>query len=516
MTCSLSPEPVVRVRRVVLLLALSGGCGARSELDGRALPLGQGGTSVATGGAAARGGTSSAGSGSFAGSGTSMGGAGMPTGGRAQAGGAGLPSAGRGGSGVGGSGVAGEPSGGEAGAGGSGAVEPPVVTSVAAGAFHSCVVLSDGSVRCWGSGGYIGSGNTVTIGDDETPASIEAVKLGGSAQQISASWYHTCVTLPQGKLRCFGNGANGKLGYGNIENIGDNEAPASAGDVAVGGSVESVSAGPYHTCAVLNQGLVRCWGQNDHSQLGYASGATIGDDELPKSVPTVDVGAPVRQVAAGFAHTCALTNTGTVRCWGSNSAGQLGYPGVSRVGDDETPASVGDVDVGGAVTQIVVGMLHTCALLDTGKVRCWGAGTDGRLGYANLKAIGDDETPASAGDVDVGGRVVQLSAGDYATCALLEGGKVRCWGSQMEGELGHPGADNLGDDETPASAGDINVGGVVASIDVGFLHVCAALESGAVRCWGRGATGALGYGSPQNIGDDETPASAGDVPLLPP
>ncbi len=447
--------------------------------------------------------------------------AGLPGAGRANGGSAGLPSGGRaggdvGGSGFGGTAAAGEPSGGEAGEGGSGgAATPPFVTRMVAGAFHSCAVLSDGSLRCWGSGGYIGSGNKVTIGDDEAPASIAPVKIGGEVQQISASWYDTCVRLDGQRLRCFGNGADGKLGYGNTQTIGDDETPASAGDVDLVRGTLSVSAGPYHTCAALVLGFVRCWGKNDHYQLGFSNTQSIGDDELPSSADYVNVGL-TKQVAAGFSHTCALLSRGAVRCWGSNATGALGYPGVDVVGDDETPFEMPDVDVGGTVTQIVAGMLHTCALLEGGKVRCWGAGTDGRLGYGNVNTIGDDETPASAGDVDVGGPVVQLAAGDYATCALLQGGSVRCWGSGMMGELGHANVENIGDDETPASAGDIDVGGVVSNVDVGFLHVCATLQSGAARCWGRGSTGALGYGNLHDIGDDETPASAGDVPLLPP
>jgi alpha-tubulin suppressor-like RCC1 family protein len=258
-------------------------------------------------------------------------------------------------------------------------------------------------------------------------------------------------------------------------------------------------------------GSVRCWGKNDHHQLGYASSATIGDDELPTAAGLVDVGGRVTQVATGLAYSCALLSTGKVRCWGDNLSGGLGYPGVTSVGDDETPAAAGDVDVGGKVTQLVVGMLHTCALLENGKVRCWGSPADGRLGYANANAIGDDETPAAAGDVDVGGKVTQLAAGDYSTCALLETGKVRCWGAGMRGELGHASLSDIGDDETPASAGDIDVGGVVTLVDVGFLHVCVTLDSGSVRCWGRGETAALGYGNLLVIGDDETPASAGDV-----
>jgi alpha-tubulin suppressor-like RCC1 family protein len=256
---------------------------------------------------------------------------------------------------------------------------------------------------------------------------------------------------------------------------------------------------------------VRCWGKNDHFQLGYASSAAIGDDESPASASVVDVGGLVMQVAAGWDHTCVLLDSGKVRCWGENRNGVLGYANRDTIGDNEAPASAGDVDVGGTVTQLVAGMLHTCALLDNATVRCWGRGDDGRLGYGNTQTIGDDETPASAGDVDVGGPVKMLAAGDYATCALLTSGTVRCWGSGSNGELGHANTQDIGDDETPASAGDIDLGGIATRIDVGFLHACAVLDTGAVRCWGRAATGALGYGNVSDIGDDETPASAGDV-----
>jgi alpha-tubulin suppressor-like RCC1 family protein len=172
------------------------------------------------------------------------------------------------------------------------------------------------------------------------------------------------------------------------------------------------------------------------------------------------------------------------------------------------------VEVGGVVTQVVTGMLHTCALLEGGRVRCWGASSYGQLGYGTTESIGDDETPASAGDVQVGGVVKQLAAGAFATCALLENGHVRCWGDGEMGELGYGNLSNIGDDELPSAAGDVDVGGLVTHLDMGFLHVCATLESGAVRCWGRGATAALGYGNLKNIGDDEAPATAGDLSLF--
>ena len=107
------------------------------------------------------------------------------------------------------------------------------------------------------------------------------------------------------------------------------------------------------------------------------------------------------------------------------------------------------------------GDFHTCALLQGGAVRCWGQATRGALGYGNTNNIGDDETPAAAGDVNVGGPVVQLAAGSDHTCALLQGGAVRCWGEGADGQLGYGNTNDIGDDEMPASAGDVNVGGVL-------------------------------------------------------
>src|SRR5690606_31652407 len=117
---------------------------------------------------------------------------------------------------------------------------------------------------------------------------------------------------------------------------------------------------------------------------------------------------PVIAVAAAEAHSCVVIEGGTVRCWGLGSFGRLGHVDTNTIGDDETAGCAGDVDVGGAVAQISVGDQHTCALLDGGALRCWGRGASGRLGYANLSDIGDDEAPATAGDVDVGGAVQQV------------------------------------------------------------------------------------------------------------
>jgi alpha-tubulin suppressor-like RCC1 family protein len=495
--------------------ATSGGRGASAGASGR---LGVGG-SITFGGSVALGGALS-GAGR-AGSGGAAGGfGGQSTGARSGSAGLGgvgaaAASAGAANAGFTGGGVAGfdagAGAGGDAGASGAGPSVAPAAVGLALGAFHTCVYLADGALRCWGTEGYIGLGRVGTIGDDEAPATTLPVDIGGKVSAAAAGWYHTCVILESRNVRCFGPGLYGLLGYGNINSIGLSEAPATAGDVHVGGPVVQLAAGTMHTCAALEDGTVRCWGRNEDGQLGYPNLDSIGDDELPDAAGPVNVGGFVVQLAGGLGHTCALLDNGSVRCWGRGGSGRLGYGNENAIGDDETPAEAGDVDIGGKVTSIAAGAMHTCALLEGGTVRCWGVGFFGALGYGNLQNVGDGEVPADAGDVNVGGRVVEISAGDFATCARLESGAVRCWGAGDQGELGYGNTLAIGDDESPAAAGDVPVGAPVTHVDVGYLHVCVTLETGAVRCWGRGSTAALGYGNENSIGDDETPAYAGDV-----
>jgi cysteine-rich repeat protein len=285
--------------------------------------------------------------------------------------------------------------------------------SLALGGAHTCARLRTGNVRCWGSSdqGQLGHGNTESIGDEvgETPVSAGTVEFGGgrASAAISAGAQHTCAVLDTGAVRCWGEGTRGQLGYGNTESIGDDEAPGSAGtvDIGAGRTAVAISAGGYHTCAVLDTGAVRCWGHGGQGRLGYSNQDNIGDDEAPGSVGTVNLGAgrTAVAVAAGTWHTCAILDGGAVRCWGSGSWGQLGYGNTNDVGDDETPGSVGTVDIGPGrtATALAAGAYHTCAILDTGAVLCWGLGTTGRLGYGNTNTIGDDEFPSTAGDVEV-------------------------------------------------------------------------------------------------------------------
>ncbi|KIG16938.1 Molybdopterin oxidoreductase, iron-sulfur binding subunit [Enhygromyxa salina] len=331
--------------------------------------------------------------------------------------------------------------------------------------------------------------------------------------QIVAGATHTCALLHTGAVRCWGENTFGMLGYGHTDTIGDDEHPAAAGDIDMGGIAVQLSAGYYHTCALLDTGAVRCWGSNIVGQLGIPGQQDVGDDEVPSSVSEVDIGGKVVQITSGDAHNCALLDTGKVRCWGLNHRGQLGYGNTLDIGDDENPSLAGDVNLGlHAAVALSAGAYSTCAVLDNGAVRCWGSGNNGILGYGNLEHIGDDETPSTAGNVDVGGKATQVSIHLLHTCARLDTGEVRCWGL---GTLsGHPWAKyTIGDDEPPTAVGTVDLGVGVVDVSTGQFHTCVVLDGGGVRCWGSADQGQLGYGSDEFIGDDEGPTSVGLVEL---
>jgi alpha-tubulin suppressor-like RCC1 family protein len=320
-------------------------------------------------------------------------------------------------------------------------------------------LLTTSNVSCWGASfsGALGYGNANHVGDNESPISIGSVDLGSPASQVVAGNYFTCALLSSRSVRCWGSNFLGQLGYGHTENIGDDEVPATGGPVSVGGSVLQLAAGNDHVCALLATNEVRCWGNNASGQLGYGHASIIGDNELPASAGSVNVGGPVAQIAAGGDHTCALLQSGEVVCWGLNDSGQLGYGHAENIGDDDLPFSAGVVSVGGRVARIVAGRRHTCVLLDTGSVKCWGTNAAGELGYGHTRTLGDDEVPVSVGTVSLGRPAEALSASGNHTCAILDDGALRCWGSGSSGELGYGNRDSVGDNELPSSVPPVAV-----------------------------------------------------------
>lgn len=401
---------------------------------------------------------------------------------------------------------------------------------ISAGDSHSCALSVTGNVRCWGLGtsGRLGYGNTNNVGDG-VGVSIAAagnILAGGTVTQIAAGGSHTCALLSGGNVRCWGGGGSGVLGYGNTNNVGDGVGLSitAAGDVPIGGVATQITAGTSHTCALLSGGNVRCWGSGGNGRLGYGNTNNVGDGVGLSIIAAGDVpiGGTATQVFAYVAHTCAVLSNGSVRCWGGGASGRLGHDNTTDIADGIGPSIIaaGDVPVGGNVTQVSLGTSHTCALLTTGNVRCWGNGGSGRLGYGNTNSIGNGigVSITTAGDVPVGSAVTQIYAGSNHTCALLTTGSVRCWGSGTLGRLGYGNTTNIGDGVGPSiiAAGNVPTGSAVFKIAAAQLHNCAVLSSGSMRCWGSGTNGMLGYGNTNNVGDGVGPSiiSAGDLNIF--
>ena len=204
----------------------------------------------------------------------------------------------------------------------------------------------------------------------------------------------------------------------------------------------------------------------------------------------------VTQITAGWRHTCARFGDGRARCWGWNAFGQLGYGNATVVPATTLARAGGDIPVGGSLQAITSGNWSnfTCGLLDGGRLRCWGENMENTLGYGNTQSSSDTQTPAVLGDVPLGGhKVTQVATGRFLTCALFTGGNVRCWGTSGRGQKGRAieidSALSLA--ETPASVPDILLPGPATQIAVGPLHACALLQDGQVSCWGAGNLGQL-------------------------
>lgn len=282
------------------------------------------------------------------------------------------------------------------------------------------------------------------------------------------------------------------------------------GVVACGEGVMRLVAGDLHTCALTDDGGVRCWGVNNLGILGTGKGP-FSEPVPPEATINLGAGKRAIDIRASIEHTCALLDSHDVMCWGEGIDGRLGYKNKDQVGLNNDPAAAGTVDVGGKVSKLTVGWKHTCALRMDGQVLCWGYGSDGRLGRGNTATIGDDETPASAGPLKLPAGIVDLVAGGSHTCVLLDTGGVKCWGDGSAGQLGYGNTLDIGDVNGLA---DVPVGGTVVELTANLLHTCARLDSGLIRCWGDNTNGKLGY-DPMNtiVGDNEKPESLPAIDL---
>jgi alpha-tubulin suppressor-like RCC1 family protein len=324
-----------------------------------------------------------------------------------------------------------------------------------------------------------------------------AAGAGSTASAVAVGDYSTCVLLSGGLVPVAVSGLPSKLvaiasggshacaiaGDGTLAcwganahgQLGDGSTVSSAKPVLARGvhGAAAVAAGAAHTCVLLTSGGVECWGANTNGQLG--DGSTT-DTATPAQVQGMQSG--VAAIAAGLAHTCGLLSTGTVLCWGANANGELGD---GKTVDSDVPAPV--TGLSGPAIAIAAGDAHTCALIKGGAVECWGWNIEGQLGNGGT----DSATPVAVAGIHT---ATAISAGGNDTCALLRRGSVLCWGANLDGQLGNGGTS---DSFTPVEVSGLGNG--AAAISTGLSHSCALLMGGSTTCWGSNAHGELGDGT---------------------
>jgi alpha-tubulin suppressor-like RCC1 family protein len=449
------------------------------------------------------------------------GGAGASAGGEAGAAGAGgQPYLGTGGDAAGAGGVA-EGAGGE--------TATPRAIAVAAGNFHSCAVLVDGTARCWGAnylaqlgngttGPSICANNAAMIGCAMTPVEVSGLDR---VEQISLGNHHSCALRSDGSITCWGLNEDGQLGLGGVDGPDacsgtDYSLACSLTPADVTGIEQVISlsaADESHTCAVATEGTTLCWGLTAGQYAGVEADLSTcphGDFELdcaPSPLEIPDVGGAVAVDSATF-HTCALLTDETVSCWGFGISGELGNGTTS--GGGSAPVSVSSLT---GVKAIATGGSHSCALRADKSVWCWGSNNVGQLGVGSTEGpsicegptLPPFDIPCAKTPVKVANltEAVAIASGGRHSCALLADRTVACWGANENGQLGIGSTGPMGctagfaGTAVPCAQSPVLVPNLrdVVGIATGALHTCAALADGSVACWGYNVFGQLGIGN---------------------
>ena len=263
---------------------------------------------------------------------------------------------------------------------------------------------------------------------------------------------------------------------------------------AAGTRILQRSLGRAHTCVLYENKKVSCWGDNKFGQLGYKPSKTevLGkhkrsDSQKFKLNPYaedfkfVNLDEDVIQVSAGGDSTCVLLDGGGVRCWGSNSHGQLGLESKNIV----DASVVKDLPLGERAKFVDIGSSHTCAVLIDGQMKCWGDNSFGQLGQGHNMPLGVGEKLSQLPVIELSDKVNSIAVGDLSTCVVLENQNALCWGHRdYHGQKGL--SEHIGDDENLLGLAPLPLGGDVSKIEFSENGFCASLDESSVRCWGEG------------------------------
>jgi alpha-tubulin suppressor-like RCC1 family protein len=281
--------------------------------------------------------------------------------------------------------------------------------SLSSGLYHTCALIEGGSVKCWGYNGFGQLGDKTKTSNMTTPVTVSGIT---SATAIAGGFYHTCATLSQKTVQCWGHNDQSQLGNGTTQD--------SATPVTVIGITEAIaiSSGFTHNCAVLSTGKVQCWGDNGKGQLGNG---TTEDSNTPITVNDITT---ATLASLGDPHSCILQSDGKIKCWGYNGRGQLGNGTATST---TTPVTVSGINTAKVLD---AGHNHVCAVLQDGITKCWGSGSKGQLGNGTSMA---SPLPVLVQGIPM---ATSVSTNDAHTCAVHTQGIVACWGFNGMGQLG--------------------------------------------------------------------------------
>ncbi len=367
-------------------------------------------------------------------------------------------------------------------------------THISAGGYHTCAVMSNSKLFCWGNNEYgqLGDGTGII---SRTPKAIY-LETEVSFTSVNAGNVHTCAEDSSANRYCWGNNDSGQLGTRDTFN----HIVATPALQLADESINQISVNELHTCATTVSGRIYCWGANQKGQLGDGTmtanmfGARVGASLIPPSTasqtptfsptqaPSVDHLNAFVRMSIDATHSCALTTSGDAYCWGSNTYGQLGNTTTLR---STVPIAV-KMPSGVSFTDINTHGAQNCAIADTGNAYCWGT----EHPYPVLISIPDASS------------LTNISVGASHICVLTTTGTAICWGSNVYGELGNGDSDEInGNTNSYSNPVAVNMppGEIFTQIQASLSHTCALTATGRVYCWGYNAFGQIGNGTMDNV-----------------
>lgn len=348
---------------------------------------------------------------------------------------------------------------------------------IALGESHTCAIKDDGTVWCFGdnSDGQLGNSGFGSS-DSTTPVQTSGFGAGRTAVQVAAGERHTCALLDNGEVWCWGAGGNNELANGAIQNTDPVKVPLGSGITAsriyVGGRV---------SCALTSDNRLTCWGQNHKGQTGRGTTQASGG-VVPGAVSNIPTSFVPAHVDPGGRHVCAAATGGAVWCWGDDDRHQLGTNADSTLAVN-VPGPADSITM---ARSVATGLEYSCAVLTDDSVSCWGRNQLAQLGRGSVTPA----VTAAPAAVSIGAPVSKVAAGRAFACALTTAGAVWCWGENSAGQVG----DATAGSPRLAPAQVSNLGGTAVDLVAGGAHACAVLSTGDVRCWGDNTAGQLGMG----------------------